>query len=31
VWNRNLDDVDESRERAAEEGGTPSEIPGAMV
>jgi Eco57I restriction-modification methylase/restriction endonuclease TaqI-like protein len=31
VWNRNLDDVDESRERAAEDGGTPFEIPGARV
>src|SRR6266508_1746010 len=31
VWNRNLDDVDEARELDAEEGGTPSEIPGALV
>ena len=31
VWNRNLDDVDESRERAQDDGGTPFEIPGAMV
>jgi len=31
VWNRNLDDVDESRERGAEDGGTPFEIPGARV
>ena len=31
VWNRNLDDVDESRERAEDDGGTPFEIPGAKV
>jgi len=31
VWNRNLDDVDESRELEEEKGGTPFEIPGAMV
>jgi hypothetical protein len=31
VWNRNLDDVDESRERAADDGGKPFEIPGAKV
>ncbi|MDX2136480.1 MAG: hypothetical protein SF123_00170 [Chloroflexota bacterium] len=31
VWNRNLDDVDESRERDEADGGTPFEIPGAMV
>ncbi|MCL4876606.1 MAG: DUF559 domain-containing protein [Anaerolineae bacterium] len=31
VWNRNLDDVDESRERDETDGGTPFEIPGAMV
>ena len=31
VWNRNLDDVDESRERAEDDGGTPFKIPGAMV
>ena len=31
VWNRNLDDVDESREREEDDGGTPFEIPGAMV
>jgi hypothetical protein len=31
VWNRNLDDVDEAHELDAEEGGTPSEIPGALV
>jgi len=31
VWNRNLDDVDVTRERAEENGGTPFEIPGAIV
>lgn len=31
VWNRNLDDVDESRELEEDKGGTPFEIPGAMV
>ena len=31
IWNRNLDDVDESRECAEDDGGTPFEIPGAMV
>ena len=31
VWNRNLDDVDESRERDEADGGIPFEIPGAMV
>jgi hypothetical protein len=31
VWNRNLDDVDESRECAEDDGGTPFEIPGARV
>jgi type I restriction-modification system DNA methylase subunit len=31
VWNRNLDDVDESRERAEDDGGTPFKIPGAIV
>jgi hypothetical protein len=31
VWNRNLDDVDEGREPEVEQGGTPFEIPGAMV
>lgn len=31
VWNRNLDDVDESREFSEDEGGTPFEIPGAIV
>lgn len=31
VWNRNLDEVDEARERAETEGGTPFEIPGALV
>lgn len=31
VWNRNLDDVDESRELDEEQGGTPFEIPGAIV
>jgi hypothetical protein len=31
VWNRNLDDVDESREHDEADGGTPFEIPGAMV
>jgi len=31
VWNRNLDDVDESRERTEDEGGQPFEIPGAKV
>jgi hypothetical protein len=31
VWNRNLDDVDESRERAEDDGGKPFEIPGAKV
>ena len=31
VWNRNLDDVDESRERAEDDGGKPFEIPGARV
>jgi hypothetical protein len=31
VWNRNLDDVDESREISEGEGGTPFEIPGATV
>ncbi len=31
VWNRNLDDVDESRERPEDDGGTPFKIPGAMV
>lgn len=31
VWNRNLDDVDESRELEEDKGGTPFEIPGATV
>jgi hypothetical protein len=31
VWNRHLDDVDESRERAEDDGGKPFEIPGAKV
>jgi Eco57I restriction-modification methylase/TaqI-like C-terminal specificity domain len=31
VWHRNLDDVDESRERAEDDGGKPFEIPGAKV
>jgi hypothetical protein len=31
VWNRNLDDVDESRELDEDQGGTPFEIPGAIV
>jgi hypothetical protein len=31
VWNRNLDDVDEARECAEDDGGTPFEIPGAKV
>lgn len=31
VWNRNLDDVDESREPDQDDGGTPNEIPGATV
>lgn len=31
VWNRNLDDIDESRELDEEKGGTPFEIPGAIV
>jgi hypothetical protein len=31
VWNRNLDDVDESREREEDDGGTPFEIPDAIV
>jgi hypothetical protein len=31
VWNRNLDDVDESRERTEADGGRPFEIPGAKV
>lgn len=31
VWNRNLDDVDESRELDEDQGGTPFEIPGALV
>ncbi|NJL54205.1 DUF559 domain-containing protein [bacterium] len=31
VWNRNLDDVDESREQDEDHGGTPFEIPGALV
>jgi hypothetical protein len=31
VWNRNLDDVDEARERAEVDGGQPFEIPGATV
>ena len=31
VWNRNLDDVDEARELAEADGGTPTEIPGALV
>jgi hypothetical protein len=31
VWNRNLDDVDESRERAEDDGGKPFEIPGAKL
>ncbi len=31
VWNRNLDDVDESREPAEHDGGKPFEIPGAKV
>jgi len=31
VWNRNLDDVDESRELSEDQGGTPFEIPGAIV
>ncbi len=31
VWNRNLDDVDESRELEEDKGGTPFEIPGALV
>jgi hypothetical protein len=31
VWNRNLDDVDESRECAEDDGGTPFESPGARV
>ena len=31
VWNRNLDDVDESRELDEDSGGTPFEIPGALV
>jgi hypothetical protein len=31
VWNRNLDDVDESRELEENKGGTPFEIPGARV
>jgi hypothetical protein len=31
VWNRNLDDVDNTRELEEEKGGTPDEIPGAIV
>ncbi len=31
VWNRNLDDVDEARELTETDGGTPFEIPGALV
>ncbi|MGH8068048.1 MAG: Eco57I restriction-modification methylase domain-containing protein [Candidatus Entotheonellia bacterium] len=31
VWNRNLDDVDESREGTDDDGGKPFEIPGAKV
>lgn len=31
MWNRNLDDVDTTRELEEEKGGTPDEIPGAMV
>src|SRR5215510_1254414 len=31
IWNRNLDDIDESRERAEDDGGKPTEIPGAKV
>jgi hypothetical protein len=31
VWNLNLDDVDESRERAEDDGGKPFEHPGVKV
>jgi hypothetical protein len=31
VWNRDLDDVDESHECAEDDGGMPFEIPGARV
>ena len=31
VWNRNLDDQDEARELSEADGGTPREIPGALV